>query len=124
MMKREKTNDFLIDDAPMLTPDAGIIVKRADLERGSSVRDESGVMHRSLSRTDVKTWDFSYAILTAEEYAYMVELLRGKAQFRFTFVNDAGEKETVNAYCKETSASYWSRRRGTYKNLQFSVIQC
>lgn len=123
-MKRKKTNDFLIDDTPMLTPDAGIDVKSTDMEHGSSGTDESGVMHRILRRSNVKTWAFSYAILTAEEYAYMVGLLRGKAHFRFTFVNDEGEKETVTAYCKETSASYWSRRRGLYKNLQFTVIQC
>lgn len=123
-MKRTKTSDFLINDTPMLTPDAGIDLKRTDMEHRSSGTDESGVMHRILCRSDVKTWDFSYAILTAEEYAYMVGLLHGKAIFRFTFVNDEGEKETVNAYCKETSVSYWSRRRGLYKNLQFTVIQC
>ena len=123
-MKRKLTTDFLIDGTPMLTPDAGVSLKRKDMDHGSTGTDESGVMHRMLVRSDVKSWDFSYAILTAEEYAYTVGLLRGKATFSFAFKNDEGQPETVTAYCKETSVSYWSNRRGLYKNLQFTIIQC
>jgi len=81
-------------------------------------------MHRFITRTNVKTWEFTYALLTAKEYAYVKALLQGKPNFQFTFRNEDGEKETVAAYSKETSVSYWSRRRELYKNLQFAIIQC
>lgn len=123
-MKRQLTNDLRIDDAPMLEPDAGIGLKASDLESGGTGHDERGFMHRILVRSDVKTWDFSYAMLTSEEYVYMTNLLRGKATFSFTFKNENGEKETVKAYCKQRSAAYWSQRRGLYKNLKFSIVQC
>lgn len=122
-MKRQITNDFLIDGEPMLVPDAGIGVKSTDIEAVMAT-DESGVTHRKLRRSDVKTWEFSYAVLTAEEYVYIRGLMKGKATFSFTFTNEEGTTEEVRAYCKETSASYWSNRRGLYKNLQFSIIQC
>lgn len=123
-MKRQLTNDLRIDNVPMLEPDAGIGIKISDIESGSTGRDESGFTHRILIRSDVKTWDFSYAMLTSEEYVYITNLLRGKATFSFTFKKENGEEETVKAYCKQRSTAFWSRRRGLYKNMKFSIIQC
>lgn len=123
-MKRSFINDILIDGKPMLTPDAGVKMKYTDTESDSTGRDESGVMHRKIIRSDVKTWDFTYSVLFADEYVYLSELLRGKATFRFTFINEKGTEETVDAYCKQRSITYWSKRRGIYKNMQFSIMQC
>lgn len=123
-MKRSKSNDWLIDEIPMLEPDAGIGLKSSDIETNGAGMDEGGFTHRLILRSDVKSWDFSYALLTAEEYVYMMNLLRGKASFSFTFKNESGENETVIAYCKQLSAAWWSKRRGLYKNLTFTIIQC
>ena len=122
-MKRKTTVEFLIDGTPMLMPDAGVRIGYTDLE-GESGRDESGFLHRHVIRSGMKKWDFSYALLTAEEYAYVRSLLRGKSTFAFTFTNESGEVETITAYCSETSAAYWSHRRGLYKEMQFSIIEC
>lgn len=123
-MKRKKHSAFEIDGRPMLNPDAGIGLKSADIESAGTGSDEGGFTHRILVRSDVKTWDFSYAVLTAEEYVYMMDLLKGKATFTFTFKNERGYSETVKAYCKQRSAAYWSHRRGLYKNLKFTIYQC
>lgn len=122
-MKRAFTEEFRIDGKPMLMPDAGLKIGCTDLE-GDSGRDESGFLHRQMIRTDMRTWGFSYALLTAEEYTYVRSLLRGKGSFAFTFRNEDGEEETVTAYCKQTSAAYWSHRRGLYKEMQFEIIEC
>lgn len=122
-MKRKFTQDFLVDGTPLLMPDADINIICEDLE-GETGRDESGFTHRSVLRSEVKTWQFVYAILTAEEYAYIKELLRGKSTFAFTFKDEKNQVQTVKAYCKQTSASWWSSRMGLYKNLQFDVIEC
>ena len=79
---REFYNDFLIDDKPILAPDAGVELKLTDLDSQDSGRDESGVMHRIVLRKGVRTWDFSYSALTAEEYQYMLSLFENKVQFR------------------------------------------
>ena len=122
-MKRSLTQDFKIDDTPMLTPDAGVGITCEDLEEGTE-RDESGFTHRSVLRCDVKTWQFSYSVLTAEEYAYTKKLLRGKNTFQFSYKDEDGQPQTVTAFCRQTSASWWSIRHGVYKNLQFDIIEC
>lgn len=123
-MKRKLTNEFLIDDAPMLTPDGGVAIDYEDLISADSGRDESGYEHIIVLRSELKTWGFTYAWLTAEEYTYMRSLLRGKSNFLFTFTDENGEKQTVKASCKQKSVAYWSARRGTYKDLQFEIKEC
>jgi len=123
-MKRKFTNDFLIDDAPMLDPDEGVGIDFSDLQSEASGRDESGCMHNIIIRSGIKTWSFAYSWLTAKEYAYIQGLLSGKARFAFTFKDEAGESKKVKAYCRKRSVSYWSARRGLYRDLKFDIIEC
>lgn len=123
-MKRKFTNEFLIDGAPMLVPDAGVSLELSDLLSDSSGLDESGYTHNFAIRYEIKTWSFSYAWVTAEEYAYIHSLLRGKSTFSFTYKDEDGSVQTVKAYCQKKSVSYWSARRGLYKDLQFDIIEC
>ena len=123
-MKRKFTIDFLIDGSPMLDPDAGVAIDFADFVSNGNMVDQGGYMHYCAIRSEIKTWHFSYAWLTAEEYAYMRILLRGKGAFSFTFKDENGKSQTVKAYCQKKSVSYWSARRGLYKDLQFDIIEC
>lgn len=122
-MKRKLTQDFKIDETPMLMPDEGIEISCEDLEDGT-IRDESGYIHRCVLRSEVKKWKFSYAVLTAEEYAYVKKLLQGKPTFQFSYKDEDEKMQTVKAYCKQTSASWWNSRRRLFKNLQFEVLEC
>lgn len=122
-MKRKLTQDFTVDGEPMLMPDAGVELVSEDLD-GESARDESGYYHRCVWRHDVKKWKFAYAVVTAEEYAYIKQLFQGKTTFQFGFTDEGGNRQTAKAYCMQTSVSWWSARRGIYKNLQFEVIEC
>lgn len=123
-MKRYHTTDFLIDGAPMLVPDCGIGVDYNDLIDSNSGRDESGYMHQTVVRSEMRTWHFQYAWLTEQEYKYIRSLLKGKSAFKFTFKDDGGIMQTVKAYSNSKSVSYWSARRGLYKNLNFDIVEC
>lgn len=107
----------------MLNPDEGIVIKETDIE-GESGRDESGFLHRIVIRPKVRTWTFSYAVLTEEEYKYLKSLYRGKVTFQFTFAGEDNNTETIQAYCDETSISYQNKRSGLYKNFKLDIIEC
>lgn len=123
MIKRPYDYEHLIDDKPLLEPDADINVTCTDLE-GDSERDEAGFMHRIVIRHNLHTWHFTYAVLTDDEYRYLISLYQNKSSFSFTFRDKDGQAETVQAYCSETSISYYNRRLGLYKNLKFEIIEC
>ncbi len=122
-MKRSYDYEHQIDYKPMLNPDEGIAIKYTDIE-GESGRDESGFMHRIVVRSNVRTWTFSYSVLTEQEYVYLKSLYQGKVTFQFTFAGDEGRTETIQAYCNETSISYQNKRSGLYKNLKLDIIEC
>lgn len=109
---------------PMLAPDAGVEISFSDLDSEDSGRDEGGFMHRSVIRERVRTWGFSYAVLTAEEYRYIDALFRGKSTFPFRFRGLDGREETVQAYCSKGSITLYNQRAGVYKNLKFNIIEC
>ena len=81
---RKEVTFYQIDGKPMLAPDTEPEFTFTDLDSSDSGRDESGVMHRIVVREKVGTWGFTYSRLTDAQYAYLVGLFAGKAQFSFT----------------------------------------
>ena len=110
---------FLVDGSPILTPDEGVELRFQDLDAASAGRDEGGFMHRFVVRSRVRSWSFTYSLLTGEELAYLRSLFAGKATFRFAF--DGGE---TTAYCSGEEVRLYDRNRGVYKGLKFDVIEC
>lgn len=117
-------DEFKVDGAPLLVPDAGVNITKTDLDSAESGRDESGVMHRFVVRHRVKTWEFNYSALTKEEYLYMESLFDGKTDFDFTYLTPDGVAAVCRAYCSNSSISYFNAATGLYKNLKFSIIEC
>ena len=116
---RSFDENYLIDGAPMLAPDAGVSLHYSDIDASDAGRDEAGFMHRSVVRSKVPTWGFTYSFLTAEELAYLMGLLEGKATFQFT------DGEAVRtAYCAKVETTLFDRTHGLYKALQFNIIGC
>ena len=113
---REKTNLFLVDDQPILVPDADVTVTTTDVE-GESLRDRSGVLHRSPLRR-VTAWEFTYERLTDEERAYMQDLLMQEPAFRFTHPD---APEATVCCCRGWSGDYHDASRGIWKNFRFRV---
>lgn len=116
--------DYQIDKNPMLVPDAGVEINFSDLDGEDSGRDEAGFMHRTVLRERVRTWSFSYAVLTAEEYRYLDSLFRGRSTFTFAFRGLDGHPEECQAYCSKGSITLYNRRQGLYKNMKFNIIEC
>ena len=123
---RTKTNLFLIDGLPLLAPDENVEISVEDIDASDSGRDESGVMHRFLVRQGVGKWTFSYACLTAEEYAYMESLFAGKATFLFTHPDCAngGQPRVITAYRSKYGIRWQSAATGQFRNYSFSIIGC
>lgn len=116
---RSFDENYLVDGAPMLAPDAGVSLHFSDIDDSDAGRDESGFMHRSLVRSKVRTWGFTYSFLTGEEYAYLMGLLGGKETFTFT-----DGQEACTAYCSKLETSLFSRAHGLHKATQFNIIEC
>lgn len=115
--------EYKIDGVAMLVPDAGAELSSCDLDSPDSGRDESGFMHRIVVRSRVRTWKFSYEFLTRQEYRYMKNLLSGKTDFQFTFLED-GKVHSTRAYCSNDSIVYENATTGMYRNYKISVIEC
>lgn len=107
----------------MLAPDEGVNFTCSDLV-AESARDEAGFLHRVILRHDVRSWEFSYAVLTEAEYQYISNLLKGKSDFLFEIIDSDGAAERIKCYCEKKTASFYSKRRGLYKNLKFAVVEC
>lgn len=121
---RVKTDLFLIDGQPMLAPDENIKITMEDIDAADSARDESGFLHRFIARQNAGKWLFSYAFLTAEEYAYMENLFAGKATFRFVYSDCAGKLKEITAFRNQHEILWKSVTAGEFSNYQFSIQAC
>lgn len=117
-------DDFKVNGKSLLAPDEGVEVKKTDLDSSDAGRDESGIMHRQVVRSRVRTWSFVYSHLTKEEYQYLESLFDGLSEFTFTFPNPNGSTGTCTAYCSNNSITLHNLRTGLYKNYKFNVIEC
>lgn len=123
-MKREYIYEFLVDGRPMLDPDVNVNITENDLDSDDSGRDESGFMHRSVLRSGIKTWEFVYTVLDAEDYMYILSLFQGKADFKFQYRGPDGKMHTTTAYSSKRSIVLRNYATGDYKNLKFNIIEC
>ena len=122
-MIRGYDTGYKVDGVPLLTPYEGVEISLSDLDASDSGRDESGVMHRIVVREKVRTFGFSYAVLDAEDYAYLLGLFSGKSTFTFSYSENGATKSCV-AYCSKVSGALHNQRTGLYKNLKFNIIEC
>lgn len=118
------TELFKIDGKAMLAPDTGVEVSYSDLDASDSGRDESGFMHRLVVRHKIPSWQFSYTHLTAQEYAYMRSILPQGGTFRFTYPDEDGQAQEMEAYLSKYTVLWENLRQGAYRNLKFSIIGC
>lgn len=116
--------EYKVDGAPLLIPDADVELTQTDLDSGSAGRDESGFMHRIRVRKRVKTWAFQYFALRREEFQYLEALLSQNETFTFSYPDTDGEIRTCTAYCSNTGLSYHNAKLGLYRNYKFTVIEC
>ena len=116
--------NFLIDNKPVLLPDADVTWEYNDLDSSDTGRDESGVMRRIVIREGVRKCALSYAFLTREEYLYMRNLFAGKPQFEVTYTDHDGRIERFTAYHSNHSIVIHNAKEGYYKNYNPKIIEC
>ena len=123
---RQTTNLFLINDQPMLVPDADIGFSYEDIDAADAGRDESGFMHRIMVRCKVGAWSFSYAHLTEPEKAYMEGIFGNAATFSFTRPDpvDSSRSVTTKCYRSAYGISWRSARTGLWNGYSFKIIEC
>lgn len=117
-------DDFRVDGMAMPIPDRDVELNVSDLDDSDSGRDESGVMHRIVARYGVRSWAFSYSLLTMEEYRYLQALFQGKSRFVFTFRDAAGREQSCWAYCSSHRAVLGDLKLGLVKSVKLSIIEC
>lgn len=124
MRLRVESEEYFIDGKPLLSPEQCVEISENDLDDADTARDESGIMHRIVVRECVKTWTFSYALLSYEDYLYIKELFAGKPEFAFSYRDLDGSQKTCRAYCSKRSVTQFNKATGLYKNLKFNIIEC
>lgn len=123
-MKRRFYFDFLIDNNPILVPDADITWEYNDLDSDETGRDEAGVMHRIVLREGVRKCALQYESITREDYLYMRSLFAGKSAFEVEYRDHDGNVSTFTAYHSNHSITVQNARTGEYKNYNPSIIEC
>lgn len=125
-LTRRRFLDFLVDDCPLLVPDADVEISCNDLDSDDSGRDESGYMHRHRIREGVHTWSFSYATLSYGDYLYLQNLFAGKETFEFVYQypGPSSAMKRCRAYCSKHSMTIHNQRQGIFKNYKITIIEC
>ena len=123
---RSVTDAFLINGKPMLAPDTEVTVSYEDIDGADAGRDQAGFLHRSLLRSKVPSWNFSYTWLTEEEKRYMESLFGDAATFTFTHPSrlDGAAREQTQCYRSKYGISWKSQRTGLWGGYSFTVIAC
>lgn len=120
------TQLYLLDGKPMVAPDQDVEMSFEDLDGAQSGRDQSGYMHRILVRRKVGVWTFSYSHLTGAQYRYLLSILPTGGSFTFTYPDPQtpGNSKKTTAYLSKYGVVWHSAKTDTYRNMQFSVIEC
>ena len=120
-----KTELFTVDGRSVIVPDGDLSMQEEDVISSDSGMDESGVYHRFSLGRSVKSWDFSYARLTRQEYAYMESLFAGKDTFRFGFVSASdGSRQEVTACRSKRSILWHNATDEQFREYRFRITEC
>lgn len=120
------TDLLKIDGEPMPEPTEAADIQFSDLESSDSGADESGVYHREVLRFGVLSCTLTYGYLTNAECAYLLGLLKGKAQFAFTCpaASDAADvTQTIirTCYCANYGAALQRLKSGVWRDMQLKI---
>ena len=122
---RSETYLFTVNGKPMLAPDAEVTVSFSDIDGADAGRDQNGILHRSVVRYKVASWEFHYSNLTAEEKAYLENLFPDAPTFQFGHPDrqDASKQTTTECYRSQYGISWRNARTGLWSDLKFQIIE-
>lgn len=122
---RSETYLFTVNGKPMLAPDASVSVSYSDIDGADAGRDQNGVLHRSVVRYKVASWEFTYSNLTDEEKRYLEDLFPDTPTFQFGHPGrqDASAHETTECYRSQYGITWKNARTGLWAELKFQIIE-
>lgn len=116
--------DFMIDGQPVPAPDAGVQLKREDVESEASGMDERGVYHRFVLRSRLKKWTLRYCLLTQQEMQYLQGLFDGKETVTVRYRQLDGSYASCKAWCGCDSGALVDSQQALWKDFVLTVMEC
>lgn len=122
---RSETYLFTVNGKPLLAPDAEVSVSYSDIDAADAGRDQNGILHRSVVRYKVATWEFTYSHLTDGEKRYLESLFPDAPTFQFGHPGrtDSAVRETTECYRSQYGICWKNARTGLWSNLKFQIIE-
>lgn len=122
---RSETYLFTVNGKPMLAPDASVSVSYSDIDGADAGRDQNGILHRSVVRYKVASWEFVYSNLTDEEKRYLEDLFPDEPTFLFGHPGrqDASAHEQTCCYRSQYGITWKNARTGLWTQLKFQIIE-
>ena len=115
---------WTVNGTPIYVPQ-GCKVEHSNVVSSDSGRDESGYMHITWLRRDVRKVYLTWNYLTGSELAYMMNLMQGK-EFTFKFLNNSSTA-SISGYVGESSYEHYNYSSfyndKVYKNFSINVIE-
>ena len=115
---------WAVNGMPIYVPSTGTKVEHSNITGSSTGRDEAGVMHIDWVRRDIRKVYLTYKAMTDSELDYMLGLVQGKS-FKFTFRDRGRTYVNVDAYCGESTFSFYSYAIGdeVYTDVSMNIIE-
>ncbi len=118
---RQLTELFAINGNALPAPDEQPTMTLLTREVGASALDMEGFYHKGQERC-LERWSLGYSRLTAEEYAYLRNLLP-QGDFFFTRPGAAGTVTTL-AYARKAEGKLEDGVSGAYRNVMVEIEEC
>lgn len=122
---RPKTHRFTVNGLPMLAPDGPVSVSYSDLDGPDAGRDLNGILHRSVVRYKVASWEFTYSNVSDAEKQYLEDLFPDAPSFSFGHParRDAAETEITECYRSRYGIAWRNAVTGLWSELKFQIIE-
>lgn len=122
---RPKTDLFTVNGQLLLAPDQEVQISYEDLDAADAGRDQNGVMHRSVVRYKLATWQFSYSLLTDQERQYLDSLFPDEPTFVLGHPGrkDPSVQEFTTCYRSRWGISWRNASTGLWSGCSFTVIE-
>lgn len=115
---------WAVNGTPIYVP-TEVQIEHENLASSDSGRVESGMMHITWIRRDIRKVNMTFGVISGAEVNYMLNLMQGQ-EFNFTYY-DNGAK-TISAYvgkCSYGTKTYAIRANegGIYTDFKINVIE-
>lgn len=121
--KLDTNGYWMVGSTHIFVPSTPCKIEHSNVTASDTGRDESGYMHITWLRRDVRKVYLTYKAMTGTELNWLMNLMQGK-EFTFTFLEDS-YTYTMNAYVGECNYESYSYAIGdkVYTNVSINVIE-